>query len=60
MRALTWLAPLVLGSWALGGCAGREVIYHRLPSETPAASNAADIARAQGLEAAAAAAAKET
>jgi phospholipid-binding lipoprotein MlaA len=48
------IAALVLGSWALGGCAGREVIYHRLPSETPAASNAAGIARVQGLQAAAA------
>jgi phospholipid-binding lipoprotein MlaA len=52
-------AALAFGS-VLAGCAGREVIYHRLPSEAPAANNAADIARAQGLEAAAAAAAKET
>jgi phospholipid-binding lipoprotein MlaA len=57
MRMLS--AVLTIGS-VLSGCAGREVIYHRLPSERPAANNAADIARAQGLEAAAAAAAKVT
>jgi phospholipid-binding lipoprotein MlaA len=51
---------LILGCSVLGGCAGREVIYHRLPPETPAANNGADIARAQGLAAAAAVAAKET
>jgi phospholipid-binding lipoprotein MlaA len=46
-------------SLALAGCAS-EVQFHRLPSEHPAANNAADIARMQGLQAAAAAAAKET
>lgn len=51
---------VILASFALAGCAGREVIYHRLPPQTPSADNAADIARAQGLEAAAAAASKET
>jgi len=51
-RAVTAAIALAL----LGGCATREVQFHRLPAETPAANNAADIARVQGLQAAAAAA----
>jgi phospholipid-binding lipoprotein MlaA len=45
---------------ALGGCASQSVQFHRWPEETPAANNAADIARMQGLAAAAALAANET
>jgi phospholipid-binding lipoprotein MlaA len=45
---------------ALTGCATREVEFHRWPAETPAAKNAAGIARVQGLQAAAAAASKRT
>jgi len=37
-----------------GGCALQRVQFHSLPSETPAADNAADIAKMQGLSAAAA------
>ncbi|MGA2399571.1 MAG: VacJ family lipoprotein [Steroidobacteraceae bacterium] len=39
----------------LAGCATREVEFHHWPAETPAADNKADIARMQGLQAAAAA-----
>jgi phospholipid-binding lipoprotein MlaA len=55
-----YAAPLAMLALVLGGCATREVQFHRLPNETPAADNAADIARVQRLLAAAAAAAKET
>jgi phospholipid-binding lipoprotein MlaA len=44
---------------ALGGCASQTVVFHHLPPETPAADNAADIARMQRLAAAAAQARKE-
>jgi phospholipid-binding lipoprotein MlaA len=47
-----------LAALALAGCAAREVQFHRWPAETPAANNKADIARMQGVQAAAAAAAK--
>ncbi len=47
-------------AFALGGCASQGVQFHRLPPETPAADNAADIVKAQGLAAAAALAAKQT
>jgi phospholipid-binding lipoprotein MlaA len=53
MRAGISCAVAVL---ALAGCATREVQFHRWPAETPAANNKADIARMQGLQAAAAAA----
>ncbi len=43
---------------AMAGCATHEVEFHRWPNETPAANNAADITRTQGLGAAAAAASK--
>jgi phospholipid-binding lipoprotein MlaA len=43
---------------ALGGCASRVVEFHRLPPDTPAADNAADIAKMQRLAAAAALAQK--
>ncbi|MGA2343044.1 MAG: VacJ family lipoprotein [Steroidobacteraceae bacterium] len=36
---------------ALGGCASQRVQFHCLPPETPAADNAADIAKVQGLAA---------
>ena len=39
---------------ALGGCAAQTVEFHRLPPDTPAADNAADIAKTQRLAAAAA------
>jgi phospholipid-binding lipoprotein MlaA len=39
---------------ALGGCASQTVQFHRLPPETPAADNAADVAKMQRLAAAAA------
>jgi phospholipid-binding lipoprotein MlaA len=55
MRARVFLLAL-----ALGGCASQGVQFHRLPPETPAADNAADIVKAQGLAAAAALAAKQT
>jgi phospholipid-binding lipoprotein MlaA len=55
MRAGVFLLAL-----ALGGCATQGVQFHRLPPETPAADNAADIVKAQGLAAAAALAAKQT
>ena len=52
MRA--WVFPLVFPlAFALGGCASQGVQFHCLPPETPAADNAADIAKAQGLAAAA-------
>ena len=51
-------AACAMGALALAGCATREVQYHHWPAETPAANNAADIARVQGLHAAAAAASK--
>jgi len=54
MRARIGCAVAVL---VLAGCATREVQFHRWPAETPAANNKADIARMQGLQAAAAAAA---
>ncbi len=38
----------------LGGCASQTVQFHRLPPETPAADNAADIAKQETLMAAAA------
>jgi len=47
-----------LAALALAGCAAREVQFHRWPAETPAANNKADIARVQGVQAAAAAAAR--
>lgn len=43
---------------ALGGCASQAVQYHRLPPETPAANNLADVAKVHALAAAADAAAK--
>ena len=46
-----------LAALALAGCAS-EVQFHRWPAETPADGNKADIARMQGVEAAAAAASK--
>jgi phospholipid-binding lipoprotein MlaA len=39
---------------ALGGCASQTVEFYRLPPETPAADNRADIAKVQSLAAAAA------
>jgi phospholipid-binding lipoprotein MlaA len=54
-RPLTAAAALL----ALGGCASRMVEFHRLPAETPAAQNAADIAKARGVAAAAARAQKD-
>ena len=55
-RRRCWARPLTAAAalLALGGCASRAVEFHRLPAETPAADNAADIAKAQGLAAAAA------
>lgn len=53
-------ARVLLLAFALGGCASQGVQFHRLPPETPAADNAADIANAQGLAAAAALAARQT
>src|SRR5271170_5063419 len=50
----------MVAALALGGCASQSVQLHRWPSETPAANNAADIAKVQSLAAAAALAAKET
>ena len=47
-----------LAALALAGCAAREVQFHRWPAETPADNNKADIARMQGVQAAAAAASK--
>ncbi len=44
---------------AMGGCASQGVTIHHLPPETPAANNAEDIVKAQGLAAAAAMAAKQ-
>jgi phospholipid-binding lipoprotein MlaA len=44
---------------AMGGCASQSVTIRRLPPETPAANNAADIVKAQGLAVAAAMAAKQ-
>jgi phospholipid-binding lipoprotein MlaA len=55
MRVQVFLLAL-----ALGGCASQGVQFHSLPPETPAADNAADIVKAQGLAAAAALAAKQT
>ncbi len=43
---------------ALCGCATREVQFHHWPAETPAADNKADIAKMQGLQAAATAGSK--
>ena len=54
MSTSRFLLVLVL---ALSGCASREVIIRRLPADTPAADNAADIKKAQALAAEAAAAA---
>ncbi len=51
------LACGAIGVLALSGCA-TEVQFRHWPAETPAANNAADIARVQGLQAAAAAASK--
>jgi phospholipid-binding lipoprotein MlaA len=51
---------VLLLACALGGCASQGVQFHRLPPETPAADNAADIVKAQGLAAAAALAAKQS
>jgi phospholipid-binding lipoprotein MlaA len=50
----------LLFALALGGCASQRVQFHSLPPETPAADNAADIAKAQGLAAVAALATKQT
>jgi phospholipid-binding lipoprotein MlaA len=44
-------------SLVLGGCATSGVEFHHWPAETPAANNKADIAKMQGLQATAAAAA---
>jgi phospholipid-binding lipoprotein MlaA len=46
-----FVAVLALTLW---GCASQEVIFHRLPPETPAADNAADIKKVQALAAEAA------
>ncbi len=43
---------------ALCGCATREVQFHHWPAETPAANNKTDIAKMQGLQAAATAGSK--
>jgi phospholipid-binding lipoprotein MlaA len=53
MRLFGLLAALVLG-----GCASQSVQFHRLPAETPAADNAADIVKQETLTAATATAAK--
>ncbi|HMK87324.1 MAG TPA: VacJ family lipoprotein [Steroidobacteraceae bacterium] len=45
---------------ALGGCATQSAVFHSLPPEHPAASNAADIARANTIAAEAGLAAKST
>jgi len=45
---LSRVAALLL-ALALGGCATDGVVIHRMPPETPAADNAAAIARAQAL-----------
>ncbi len=55
MRARITCTVAVL---ALCGCATREVQFHRWPAETPAADNKADIAKMQGLQAAATAGSK--
>jgi phospholipid-binding lipoprotein MlaA len=57
VRTACALAALALAGCALAGCAS-EVQFHRWPAETPADGNKADIARMQGVEAAAAAASK--
>jgi phospholipid-binding lipoprotein MlaA len=44
---------------ALGGCASQTVEFHRWPPETPAANNAADIRKMQGVDAAAAVAQRQ-
>ena len=54
MRALALFLAL-----AFGGCASRPVVFHHLPPETPAADNAASVAKLQSLAAAAALAAKQ-
>jgi phospholipid-binding lipoprotein MlaA len=51
MRARIGCVAAVL---VLCGCATREVELHRWPAETPAANNKADIAKMQGVQAAAA------
>ena len=56
-HALATASAAAMFSLVLAGCAMQEVQIHRLPPETPAASNAADIARAQRAQVAAAAAA---
>ena len=57
MRARVFLFALAL---VLGGCASQGVQFHCLPPETPAADNAAEIARAQSVAGAAALAIKRT
>jgi phospholipid-binding lipoprotein MlaA len=57
LRTVCALAALALAGCALAGCAS-EVQFHRWPAETPADDNKADIARMQGVQAAAAAASK--
>jgi phospholipid-binding lipoprotein MlaA len=54
-RCLGTAAALV----ALGGCAAQTVEFHRWPAETPAADNAADIAKMRSLAAVAALAERE-
>jgi phospholipid-binding lipoprotein MlaA len=55
-----WRRRLAAGTTliALGGCASQTVEFHRLPPDTPAADNAADIAKVRRTAAAAALARK--
>ena len=48
----------LLAAFVLGGCASQTVQFHRLPAETPAADNAADIAKQETLMSATATVAK--
>jgi phospholipid-binding lipoprotein MlaA len=49
------LRPLAAAAFiVLGGCASQTVQFHRLPPDTPAADNAAEVAKMQKLAAAAA------
>jgi phospholipid-binding lipoprotein MlaA len=55
---LEWLCVAAGAVLGLGGCAAQTVEFHHLPPDTPAASNAADIAKMQRLAASAAQAQK--
>jgi phospholipid-binding lipoprotein MlaA len=51
---VAWRLLAVASLLVLGGCASQTVQFHRLPPETPAADNAAEVAKMQKLAAAAA------